>query len=114
MRISYWSVYVCSSDLVDEAVVEDRRGERQGDAEILEFDGNRALAAACLLSHRNRELTACQEAGGVAREGDEVGLRQSLHDALFLKRDKQEVAGHRTTDRKSVVKGKRVTVRVTL
>src|SRR3546814_11497272 len=34
--------------------------------------------------------------GGVAREGDEVGLRQSLHDALFLKRVKQEVAGHRT------------------
>src|SRR3546814_16269015 len=34
--------------------------------------------------------------GGVAREGDEVGLRQSLHDALFLKRVKQEVEGHRT------------------
>src|SRR3546814_9895403 len=49
----------------------------------------------CFFSSRRRH-TRCALVTGVQTCALPIWLRQSLHDALFLKRVKQEVEGHRT------------------
>ena len=62
----------------------DQRREVQFDPEFLVLNGDRAQCDSGL-RHRNREFTACQEAGFFSVDRNQVGFRQDLQKVLFLK-----------------------------
>src|SRR3546814_6431244 len=93
MRISDWRSDVCSSDLAfgGDAVVE--RGDRQHLRHDTPGD------------HQMRRL------GGTDLR---LGLRLGLFQCAAVLAEQVEIVGNTATDRKSVVSGKRVSVRVDL
>src|SRR3546814_15025036 len=105
MRISDWSSDVCSSDLLMPSEEERRPGEIRGELDEEEQQCEPApLRAARMEDHREREAQADIKDGPGERE-DPAGR----HDRWQVERGEPAVA---IADRKSVVEGKRVSVRV--
>src|SRR3546814_19633098 len=98
MRISDWSSDVCSSDLLVHIAAQDRRDigiDHGGIAAADELDQRRDLVA-------GRDLGEAERLGQVCNLCLLGGIAVAVH----------EQDGDRTEDRKSVVSGKRVSVRV--
>src|SRR3546814_14275280 len=105
MRISDWSSDVCSSDLCKVDVLE----RRASDLFDVGFFFGRFLATLLrLCPKRQREVDRIEQTGGL-----QIGQTRQIAAALQSEMG-QKALGGRIKDRKSVVSGKSVSVRVDL
>ena len=79
---------------IDDAVIQNRRGEIEAHAKLLEFHRDLAVFS----GHRNREFAAGEEAGRIARQCRQVRFGEPAGNALLLQCLHQQIDIHAVID----------------